>query len=362
MALSGKKKILFAVAAIGLSVAGVVFILLAADLALHYRAERSAGLNRYGYRGPVVGAKEPGELRIVMLGGSTVFGYGVAWNESIPVFLEARLRQKLNRPVRVVNLGFNNEGVHAFVPNLEDFEYLDYDVIVLYEGYNDLMGDGGMNRAVYRRDSAIYRTIGYYPILPLYLEEKALSLRYGNDLNVAYDAARRQERGDASTVVFRPDLAQRGSATALEALAAMTKALDGKLANTAAAAAQPIREDESRLGCRSPFVTYCEAVAAAIRFGLDRGKGVVVGSQPRLPGSHAEGVHTLQQEMLSAMLARNFGADKRVVHANFIDLLDLKSVEVTFDAMHLKPPANAAVADALVEPVLAAATGAGIHQ
>ena len=102
-------------------------------------------------------AKQPGELRVVMLGGSTVFGYGVAWEESIAPQLEARLREKLNRPVTVVNLGFNNEGAYAFVPNLEDFAYLDYDVIVLYEGYNDLPGDEGVNRSVYRRDSAIYR-------------------------------------------------------------------------------------------------------------------------------------------------------------------------------------------------------------
>ena len=84
-----------------------------------------------------------------MLGGSTVFGYGVAWNESIPAQLEPRLQARLGRPVTVVNLGFNNEGAYAFVPNLEDFAYLDYDVIVLYEGYNDLPGDEGVNRSVY---------------------------------------------------------------------------------------------------------------------------------------------------------------------------------------------------------------------
>ena len=126
----------------------------------------------------------------------TVFGYGVAWDESIPAQLERRLDARLDRPVKVVNLGFNNEGAFAFVPNLEDFEYLDFDVMILYEGYNDL-GDSN-RRAVYRRDSAIYRWTGYYPILPLYLEEKAKMLRYG-DLNVAYEAERQQRAGGRRT-------------------------------------------------------------------------------------------------------------------------------------------------------------------
>ena len=140
-----------------LSIVGVLVLAAGRRSVLHHRAERSAGLNRYGYRGPVVGRKQPGELRVVMLGGSTVFGYGVAWNESIAAQLEPRLEQRLGRTVTVVNLGFNNEGAYAFLPNLEDFAYLDYDVIVLYEGYNDLAGDEQVNRPVYRRDSAVYR-------------------------------------------------------------------------------------------------------------------------------------------------------------------------------------------------------------
>jgi hypothetical protein len=342
-----------------LSLVAALLMLLAADLFLHHRAERSAGLNRYGYRGPVVGRKQPGEIRVVMLGGSTVFGYGVAWDESISVYLEAQLRERLPRPVTVVNLGFNNEGAHAFVPNLEDFEYLDYDLVVLYEGYNDLLGDDGVNRAVYRRGSAVYRWTGYYPILPLYLDEKAMMMRSGGDLNAAYDDARRKEHGQA--VVFKANLAQRTSAAAIEAVAAMTRALDGQLANTATIPAPAMRESESTLGCTYPYVTFCGSVAAAVRFGLERGKGVVVGSQPRSPGEKSLERHARQQEMLARMLARNFGGDTRVVWADFSRLVDLHGIDVTFDGMHLKPEANAIVAAAFVEPVLSAAAGAGIQ-
>src|SRR5689334_15479584 len=134
-----------------LSLVMIMGLLLVADLIVHHRAEKSAGLNRYGYRGPVIGRKQPGELRVAMVGGSTTFGYGVAWNESIPAYLESKLKQRLGRPVSVVNLGFNNEGAYAFLPNLQDFAYLDYDVIILYEGYNDLGGDERPNRSVFRR-------------------------------------------------------------------------------------------------------------------------------------------------------------------------------------------------------------------
>jgi hypothetical protein len=351
MLLSRRKKIVFGLVAMSLAFIAMAGLLLVADLVVHARAEKSAGLNRYGYRGPVVGRKQTGELRIVMLGGSTVFGYGVAWNESIPAFLETKLEARLNRPVTVINLGFNNEGAYAFRPNLEDFEYLDYDLVVLYEGYNDLSGDEGPNRSVYRRDSAIYRATGYYPILPLYLEEKARALRFGS-VNAAYEDLQRKD-GDKGQVVFRPGLAQRTSAAALEAVSSMTRALDGQLEKTATAP-PPAGTAASALGCSFPYVAYCDSVAAAVRFGRERRKGVVVGSQPHLPGARSNELHVKQREMLTAMIGRVFGADPQVVRVDLSQLLDLTNVEFTFDGMHLKPEANAVVAGALVEPVLAA--------
>lgn len=360
LTLSRKKFIAFALMAMGLSVAGVLLLLLVADLVLHARAERSAGLNRYGYRGPVVGRKQAGELRVVMLGGSTVFGYGVEWRESIPAQLETRLLARLGRPVTVVNLGFNNEGAFAFVPNLEDFDYLDADVIVLYEGYNDLAGDEGVNRAVYRRNSAIYRAVGYFPILPLYLDEKAMMLRHGSDLNAAYDAEYR--RLAKEKVVFEPNLAKRTSAGALEAIAAMTRALDGQLDQPRNASPPPaIAANQSTLGCTLPYVTYCESVAAAVRFGLARGKAVVVGAQPRVAG-RASLMHALQEQVLSGMMTTTFAGDRRVVYADLSDLLDLQDTTVTFDGMHLTPGGNGKVADALVEPILKAVPGAGLQR
>lgn len=347
--LSRRKKIAFALVTIVLSFVMMVGTLLAADLVVHHRAERSAGLNRYGYRGPVLSRKQPGELRLAMVGGSTVFGYGVAWSESIPAYLEAKLAERLGRPVRVANLGFNNEGAFAFKPNLEDFAYLNYDVVVLYEGYNDLPGDEGPNRSVYRRDSAIYRAFGYYPILPLYLEEKARSMQFGN-LNAAYDALRKK---DGEPVVFRPGFAQRTTAAALQAVSSMTRALDGQIERTGVIPPPAMKESESALGCKYPYVTYCDSVASAVWYARELGKGVVVGSQPRLIGEGpSRARHTLQQEMLGQMVKRVFGGDNAVTWADLSALVDLHDPDVTFDAMHLSPPANAAVAAALVDYVI----------
>lgn len=353
--LSRRKKIVFALVAMAMSLFGMVVLLLGADLIVHHRAERSAGLNRYGYRGRVVPRKQNGDVRVVMLGGSTVFGYGVGWNESVPAYLEEKLQARLPRPVRVVNLGYNAEGAYAFIPNLEDFSYLDYDAIVLYEGYNDLTGDEDVNTLVYRRKSAVFRLTGYFPILPLYLDEKIKMLRAGNNLAAAYDA------GKKGSTVFRPNLAQRTSAAALETVLSMANTLDAQLSKVAAnphAATTTV----SALGCSPPWVNYCESVAAAVRFGRARGHAVVVGSQPTLLLDHARMVHAQQQAMLKAMVQHQFGSDRGVVWADLSNAVDLKAPNVTFDAMHLNPQANAAVAAGLVEPLVTAIAGAGLKK
>src|SRR5262245_36108636 len=132
----------FATAAVMLALVVMVGGLLALDLYAHSRVERSAGLNWRGFRGPTVGRKLPGELRVAVLGGSTVFGYGVRWDETIPANLERLLNaSRPERPARVVNLGLIGEGAAAFLTTLQDFEDLEFDIVCLYEGYNDLAGD-----------------------------------------------------------------------------------------------------------------------------------------------------------------------------------------------------------------------------
>ena len=77
------------------------------------------------------------------------------------------------------------------MPTLQDFAYLNYDIVALYHGYNDLLGDAAPNYGgVPASSRRCFALAGYYPILPLALQEKAMALRTGGDLDAAYRAAR----------------------------------------------------------------------------------------------------------------------------------------------------------------------------
>ncbi|MGE0866072.1 MAG: GDSL-type esterase/lipase family protein [Vicinamibacterales bacterium] len=352
MALTRRKFVLFAAAAVMLSVLLTLVVALAADLYLHQRAEKSAGLNRWGYRGPVAGRKQAGELRVVMLGGSTAFGYGVTWDEAIPARLERELNASGGAPFSVVNLGFNNEGVYSFLPTLQDYESLDYDLVVLYEGYNDLFGDQAPNLAVYRHESVVFRLTGYFPILPLALNEKALALRHGS-LDAAYAAIRREP---GATTVFRPGLASRTSATALEAAESVSNALGRQLGRFAA---QPSAAPHaSEAGCATPWSHYCDSVFAAARHAAERGKAVAIVGQPLLASDGRE-PHRLQQQALADMVRRKFAGSPRVRYVDLTGTVNLADSTIAFDGMHLNAGGNAMVARALAPAVRELTTAVG---
>src|SRR4029450_8867166 len=130
------KRIAFASVVLALFVVVAGIGLLVVDLYLHAKLHERGGYNRWGYRGVVLGAKGPQGLRVAFLAGSTAFGYGVSWRETIPMYLEASLRSKVGdgRPVNVANLGFPNDGAYSLRYTLEDYQYLHSDIVCLYEG------------------------------------------------------------------------------------------------------------------------------------------------------------------------------------------------------------------------------------
>ena len=180
------RKIVFALSAVGLSLVVSASGLLVVDIYVHHKFADSAGLNVWGYRGPVVGKKQNDERRIVVVGGSTAFGYGVQWDDALPAVLEGMLNQQEGPDVQnisVVNLAYNNEGSYSFKFTLQDYDYLDYDAVLFYSGYNNL---SDFNPQVYRHDSSIFLLTGYYPMLPLVMREKAMVIRFGGELEKAY--------------------------------------------------------------------------------------------------------------------------------------------------------------------------------
>lgn len=335
----------------------ITLTLFGLDLYLHKRAERSAGLNRWGYRGPVVGRKQPGETRVVVLGGSTAFGYGVPWFEAPPAILERQLNAaRPTSPVSVVNLGFNNEGAYAYRFTLDDFRFLDYDVAVFYDGYNDMKGDDGRNTSLFRHDSPVFRLTGYYPILPLVFAEKAMLLRTGGDLMAGYAALRGEEK-----TVFTPSLADRASATALESTVAVTESLGRQLGRfSSAPVAPPLpteRQPETAEGCAFPWSFYCQSMHAAVRHALDMDKRVMVVLQPRLLDP-IRPAHTSQQTALAGMLRRSFGTEPRFLLVDLTGAVDLSDRNLCFDGMHLSTDGVQREVTALVGAVSPAFWGA----
>lgn len=100
-------------------------------------------LNALGMRGPEIGAREPGELRVLVLGDSMAFGHGVLESEAFPAVLETLLERELSRPVTVGNAGVPGNAHHEQLRDLRRHrEVFDPDLVLscVYTG-NDFDGD-----------------------------------------------------------------------------------------------------------------------------------------------------------------------------------------------------------------------------
>ena len=310
---------------------------LAVDVYLHHRHEMNAGLNIWGYRGPVLDDKQDGERRIAVVGGSTAFGYGVTWPDAFPALLEQKLNDvsQSGAMYTAANLAYNNEGAYSYKYTLRDYAYLDYDLAILYTGYNDISTDE--NRQVHRHESPVFTLTGYMPIFPLIFSEKAMMLRYGGDLEAAYIGEK---------TVFTPNTGDRFSAAALETAVRVTKSLEqqlGRLTTT-----DPLNSVATTATCEGDWqVFYCEQVTLAVDQLLADGKRVLVVTQPYLSDSHV-----VQQNNLVAMLHRSYGANENVRHLNLGEVLSLDDLTYAWDGMHLTAAGNDLVATRLVSPVL----------
>jgi lysophospholipase L1-like esterase len=95
-------------------------------------------INRFGFRGhgPVM-PKPAGTVRIVCLGGSTTFGYHVTDGEEWPARLGTKLPE--GGPIDVVNAGRPGATTWSDFRALRDrLLQFEPDVVLLYEGFNDL--------------------------------------------------------------------------------------------------------------------------------------------------------------------------------------------------------------------------------
>jgi len=102
----------------------------------------SIRINNLGMRGAEIGSKQSGEVRVLMLGDSMVFGHGVADEETVPAQLEQRLRDILGVAVTVGNGGVAGYGTNDFTHSFERYRSFDPDLVIAgtYIG-NDFMDD-----------------------------------------------------------------------------------------------------------------------------------------------------------------------------------------------------------------------------
>lgn len=329
----------FGVIAVVLATGGCVTALLLADVYLHTRVQNQAGVNVWGYRGSAVGRKKPGDIRVVVVGGSTAFGYGLPWNEAWPFYLDELLNTAPTRSrYQVINLGAPGQGAYGFSFDLADYAYLRYDVAILYEGYNDLgrpmafdPTPGVVNHYLWRRQSPVYRMTGYFPVLPLVFREKAMALRAGGDLDAAY-------RGE---VHFKPGLAAATTASVLASTARITDALGerlGSLTTGVALSHDPIDA--------TSWAPYTDSVMAAAAGARARGVRVVVVTQP-----YVSDAHVAQQRALASALEARFHGDNGVRYVNLGDAVNLHDRSVAYDGLHLVAGANRTIAARLVGTV-----------
>src|SRR5205807_147173 len=117
--------------------------------------------NLRGYRGRLLGRKKPNEIRVAAIGGSTTFGFTVRTRETYPAYLETILNERLaarGLTASVANLGHLSDSSVCYEPTYQAYRDLDPDVLILYEGYNDVSGGTRRTeRDCYRQSSAIFR-------------------------------------------------------------------------------------------------------------------------------------------------------------------------------------------------------------
>jgi hypothetical protein len=336
--LTRRKRLLFGAITLGLTPVVAVVALFGADVLLHRRYASSAGLNVWGYRGPVVGKKQAGETRIVVLGGSTAFGYGVTWRDAFPTrlqqIIDERMRREMpGRTARVVNLAYNQEGAWSARFTLEDYRYLQYDAVILYTGYNDL---APFNQKVFRRESPVFRLTGYVPILPIVLREKAAAVRHGGSIDVPDGRTR-----------FVAGRGTRLTAASLEFAAGTAEALARQLGRLSDPEA--VAQRSADVTCAGRWEFYCTAVHAAVRTALASGARVLVVSEPYISDAHVE-----QQTVVHRMIASRFPDRGRVRSVTLGRLIDLRDAALAWDGMHLTPAGNERIARALAPVVFEA--------
>jgi lysophospholipase L1-like esterase len=112
--------------------------------------EQTFKINGLGFRGPEFeGPKPEGTLRVICVGASTTFGHSAPSDATTwPRLLEGQLREALpGKTIQVINAGVPGYTTFHNLPNLGlRLLPLEPDVVVFYQGVNDLAQQGKLTR------------------------------------------------------------------------------------------------------------------------------------------------------------------------------------------------------------------------
>lgn len=111
------------------------------NASFHYANGSVAHSNAQAFRGDTVATpKPPGRFRVVLLGGSTTHGWGVADDETIDTHLQAVLQERYpGRPIDVINLAFDAYDAYQVYERLvSDGISYQPDVVIVNTGINDV--------------------------------------------------------------------------------------------------------------------------------------------------------------------------------------------------------------------------------
>lgn len=123
-------------------------------------------INKTGFRTHDLDTPKEGETRIMLLGGSTAFGWGVADHHSIDKYLEQILGKRTRSQVKVFNLSIPAIHFPAEIKVFEKFaEQVSPDVVVFYHGAND--GLTWYQQTIGRKDSKQSLTPSFFSVSTL---------------------------------------------------------------------------------------------------------------------------------------------------------------------------------------------------
>ena len=146
----------------------------------------------------------------------------------------------------------------------------------------------------YRHESPIFRLTGYVPILPIIFQEKAMTIRYGGDLEAAYLGEK---------TAFTPNRTARTTAATLETTARIAASLERQLGRF-------VQEDEFETDtealCPGEWDFFCRQIHDAVDLVLSNGKRVIVVTDPFMAEPTVRQRQTSQREALSSMLEARF--------------------------------------------------------